>query len=102
MKSIQILAAAELDLVGGYRFYEFQAEGVGRYFLDTLYSEIESLCMSAGIHPRYFGEYHRLLSRRFPWAVYYTIEGDKVLIHAILDNRADPANARERFEVQDR
>ena len=102
MKSIQILASAELDLVRGYRFYEYQADGVGRYFLDTLYSEIESLGVNASVHPRFFGEYHRLLSRKFPWAIYYTVEAEKVLIHAILDNRSDPSSAQRRFEVQER
>tara|TARA_Y100001933_G_scaffold125215_1_gene125032 strand:- start:126 stop:434 length:309 start_codon:yes stop_codon:yes gene_type:complete len=102
VKSIQILASAELDLVKGYRFYEYQADGVGRYFLDTVYSEIESLGMNAGVHPRFFCEYHRLLSRKFPWAIYYTVEADRVLVHAILDNRSDPLSAQRRFKVQER
>ena len=51
MKSIQILGAAQRDLIRGYRSYERQASGVGRYFMDTLYSEIESLGINAGIHP---------------------------------------------------
>lgn len=44
---IQILASARADLVAGYWFYEGQASGVGRYFLDTLYSDIQSLTISA-------------------------------------------------------
>ena len=39
MKSIQILGVARHDLIQGYRFYEQQATGVGRYFLDTLNAE---------------------------------------------------------------
>lgn len=102
MKSIRILGAARRDLVHGFWFYEQQATGVGRYFLDTLYSEIESLGINAGIHPVKFGSYHRLLSRHFPWAVYYTVQSDKILIHAILDNRADPAATEQRLKVQER
>lgn len=40
---IKILASASQDLIEGYRFYESQAEGVGVYFLDSLYSDIDSL-----------------------------------------------------------
>ena len=76
MKAVRILPAARRDLVRGYRFYEKQAKGIGRYFLDTLYSEIDSISINAGMHPKHFGNYHRLLSRRFPWAVYYEIEKD--------------------------
>ena len=46
---IKILASASRDLVDGYRFYEMQAEGIGTYFLDSLYSDIDSLIVSAGI-----------------------------------------------------
>ena len=59
MKSIRILGAARRDLIQGYRFYEQQATGVGRYFLDMRYSEIESVGINAGIHPVKFGSYQR-------------------------------------------
>jgi hypothetical protein len=40
---IKILTSASQDLIDGYRFYEKQSEGLGSYFLDTLYSDIDSL-----------------------------------------------------------
>lgn len=97
MKSIRILSAARHDLVRGYHFYERQAPGVGRYFLDSLSSDIESLGLNAGMHPVAFGNYQRQLSQRFPWAIYYRVEDDLVLIYAILDNRADPRSTQQRL-----
>ena len=40
---IEILDAAEKDLLDGYDFYERQSKGLGDYFLDSLFSDIESL-----------------------------------------------------------
>ncbi|MGB5603461.1 MAG: type II toxin-antitoxin system RelE/ParE family toxin [Gammaproteobacteria bacterium] len=97
MKKVRILASASQDLVDGYRFYEKQAEGVGAYFLDSLYSDIDSLIIDAGIHPIYFGIYHRLLSKRFPFAVYYRIEGQIALVYAVLDCRRKPAWIRKKL-----
>jgi len=57
----------------GCRFYEGQVAGLGEYFLDSLYSDIDSLQFYAGIHALHSG-YHRLLSKRFPFAVYYRVE----------------------------
>ena len=37
---VQVLDEATADLADGYRFYERQAEGLGEYFLDTLWSDI--------------------------------------------------------------
>ncbi len=47
---IKILGTAEDDLEDGHRFYESQADGLGTYFLDTLYSDIDSLAYFAGMH----------------------------------------------------
>jgi len=49
--NVRILESARRDLREGYRFYEQQEEGVGDYFLDTLWAEIESLQVYGGIHP---------------------------------------------------
>ncbi len=63
---IKILNSANQDLIDGYCFYEKQVEGLGIYFLDTLYSDIDSLKIYAGIHSIRFEKYHCLLSKRFP------------------------------------
>lgn len=94
---IKILASAKQDLVAGYWFYEKQAEGLGAYFLDTLFSDIDSLAIYAGIHPKYFGKYHRLLSKRFPFAIYYRVKRDIVFVHAALDCRRSPAWIRKNL-----
>lgn len=68
---IQILDLAELDIQGGVVFYESQQVGIGHYFLNSIYSEIDSLVLFSGIHMRVFG-YFRQLCKRFPFAIYYT------------------------------
>ncbi len=93
---VRILAAAARDLVDGFHFYEHQAPGVGTYVLDSLYADIDSLIVNAGIHPVYFGHYHRLLWKHFPFAVYYRIAGAVATICAVLDCRRSPAWTRTR------
>ncbi len=67
---IKILKSANQDLIDGYYFYEKQTEGLGIYFMDTLFSDIDSLKIYSGIHSIHLERYHRLLSKRFPFAVY--------------------------------
>ncbi len=88
---LRILDVASQDLIEGYRFYEKQQVGLGAYFLDSLYSDIDSLLLYAGIHAVYFGQYHRALSRRFPFGIYYRVHDQEVLIYAVLDCRRNPA-----------
>ncbi len=73
----------------GREFYEKQGEGLGAYFEDSLAADIDSLSLFAGIHSVVLG-YHRMLSAKFPYAVYYEIVGEQVRIRAVLDCRRDP------------
>ena len=93
---IRILDPAIEDLAAGYKFYESQAASVGDYFLDCLYSDIDSLVLYAGIHRKKFG-FHWMLSKRFPYAIYYVVDDDLAIIHAVLDCRQDPAKIAERM-----
>lgn len=93
---IRILRGAEEDLADGHRFYEESEPGVGDYFLDTLFVEIESLKSLAGIHRLVFGRY-RMLSKVFPYGIFYTLRDDVVEIRAVLDLRRDPGWIHRRM-----
>lgn len=93
---IRILSAAEMDPEEGYRFYESQSPGLGAYFLASLYSDIDSLAYFGGIHQVVFG-YNRMLSKRFPFAVYYRIIDKVVVVFAVLDCRRNPTWIRGRL-----
>lgn len=62
---IRLLTSASRDLAAGWRFYNRQGEGLGDYFLDSLFADIDSLALYAGVHQKVFG-FHRLLAKRFP------------------------------------
>ncbi len=94
---VEILDQAAEDLIEGYHFYEDQQKGLGSYFLNSLYADIESLKLYGGIHRQAYKAYHRLLSKRFPFAVFYTVRDETVLVRAVLDCRRDPAWIRERL-----
>ena len=93
---IEILDSAEKDLLDGFEFYERQSKGLGDYFLDSLFSDIASLYLYAGIHALHFG-YYRLLSKRFPFAIYYRLQKDIIRVYAVLDCRRKPALIRNRL-----
>jgi hypothetical protein len=45
---VRILSSALDDLAIGREFYERQAEGIGDYFFDSLFSDIDSLSLFGG------------------------------------------------------
>lgn len=94
---IKLSSTAEEQLTAGYAFYERQSEGLGNYFLDSLMADIESLRIHAGVHALFFGGFHRLLAKRFPYSVYYRVEEGFVMIYAVLDNRRNPEWIRNKL-----
>ena len=90
---LRILPSA-LDLDLGRLFYAQHAESLGAYFLDSLFDDIDGLALSAGIHIQIWG-FHRVLSRRFPSAIYYKIEGDVCIVWRVLDCRRRPSRLRQ-------
>ncbi|MGZ8137155.1 MAG: type II toxin-antitoxin system RelE/ParE family toxin [Methylococcaceae bacterium] len=91
---IQILRSAMEDLATARRFYDRQEAGVGDYFFDSLFAEIDSLALYAGIHSVHFG-FYRLLAKRFPYAVYYKMNEGKALVYRVLDCRRSPNRLRK-------
>jgi hypothetical protein len=86
---IKISDSAYRDIESGQLFYERQEEGLGIYFQDSLFSDIDSLLFYAGIHLIQYGK-HRLLSKKFPYAIYYQIENGLIVVSAVLDCRRNP------------
>ncbi len=93
---LEILSEAAEDLLNGYHFYERQALNLGSYFLDSLYSDIDSLLVYAGVHRIVYGK-HRSLSKRFPYAIYYSVEAETIRVHAVLDCRRNPSWIRSHL-----
>jgi plasmid stabilization system protein ParE len=95
---LRILDSALEDLDRARLFYERQGEGLGAYFLDSLFGEIDSLVLYGGIHRKVFG-FHRLLARRFPYGVYYRVEdAGVVVVWRVLDLRRSPSAIRKELE----
>jgi hypothetical protein len=87
---LRILPSAIQDLHRGQEFYARQSDTLGEYFLDSLFSDIDSLELYAGVHAKVFG-YYRLLAKRFPFAVYYKVDDEVCIVWRVLDCRQNPA-----------
>jgi len=86
---LRMLPPALEDLEEAGQFYENSQKELGQRFMTELIGEIDSLRYRAGIHRVCLG-YHRLLVHRFPFAVFYKIISEEVIVFRVLDCRCDP------------
>ncbi len=96
LKDVVVLKEVVDDLNDGKAFYEQNESNLGEYFWDSLLADIESLAIYAGVHVREYGLY-RMLSKRFPYAVYYEIADQTVYVIAVLPMRRDPVWIESRL-----
>ncbi|MDX8399558.1 MAG: type II toxin-antitoxin system RelE/ParE family toxin [Gallionellaceae bacterium] len=93
---IEILSIAMSDIQSGQHFYEQPQEGLGIYFLDSLFSDIDSAVR------RYLSAiftYFRALSKRFPYAIYYRVNGQAIQVWRVLDCRQKPSRIRSALRA---
>jgi plasmid stabilization system protein ParE len=96
--NLEILELAENDLIEGFHFYENQGAGLGDYFLDHLYSDIDLLKAFGGIHRKAHKNFYRALSKRFPFAIYYSLQLDTVIVRSVVDCRRSTAWIRTHLK----
>jgi plasmid stabilization system protein ParE len=99
---VRILEPAKADLINGFHFYEDQEPGAGRYFLNNLYSDIEGLATTYGIHRQPFGDFHRAISKKFPYAIFYSVREYEIWVEAVIDCRKNPSWIRSKIRKLER
>ncbi len=94
--NVRISDEAERDLSDGVAFYCRNGIAVGDYFRNSLIADLRSLSVLGGVHSKRLG-YHCMAAKRFPFAVYYTCDGETVDVIAVLDERRDPDWIQQRL-----
>ena len=87
--SVTIRPRAETDLRDAFQWYEAQRPGLGEEFLTEVKRAVSFLEEQPDRRPLYYREFRRLLTRRFPYKLFYRIDGDRVIVFRILHAKRD-------------
>lgn len=78
------------------RWYEERRVGLGARFV----SEIDHVVALAAEGPRRFpivhGDIHCIHARRFPYSVFFRVEGERIVVLAVFHVRRDPTIWQQR------
>ena len=86
---------AVADIREGYAFYARQDVRVAEHFIETVSSKLRLLETIGGVYVRVHHCF-RMLAFPFPFAIYYTICSDTVVVRAVLDCRRSPQSHTDR------
>ncbi len=87
---------AEADALEAYRWYNEQLPGLGEQFLAEVDHALEAIRANPEAHRKLHREFRRVLTRRFPYAVFYAVRADRIVVFAILHTARDPRLWKKR------
>lgn len=93
---LRLRAEAERDLADAALWYEEQCPGLGHQFLDealAVFSSISKMPLSCQIVRR---NTRRALVHRFPFGIYYRVEGDTIVVVAVMHGSRNPRRWKSR------
>jgi plasmid stabilization system protein ParE len=89
-------APVDLDVEAALEWYENERPGLGLDFLDELRATYDRIAAGPLKYQELRGGIHRTLLRRFPYAVYFAVEQNVVVVTAVLHASRDPAEWQRR------
>jgi toxin ParE1/3/4 len=95
--SVSIRPEAEVDLAEAYQWYEERRAGLGDQFLLS----VEAILDAIQRHPESFPVVHkqvrRALLRRFPYAAFYAVGDEEIVVLAFFHASRDPKRWQDRI-----
>lgn len=79
-RRLRFLPDVEQDLFGAHGWYEEQSHGLGSDFLRVFYAKVAEVGRNPALYAKMHGEFRRCLLSRFPYAMYYRVEDDAVIV----------------------
>jgi hypothetical protein len=98
--NIRFLPEVEEDLFAGFSWYEDKARGLGEEFLRIFYASSNYLTRNALIYKKVYGDFCRLLLRRFPYAIYFLIDNNEVIILGLFHCARDPRTIKNKLSTR--
>jgi toxin ParE1/3/4 len=86
----------DVDVAATHQWYENEQPGLGLSFLDELRASYERIVAGPLQYQELRSGIRRALLRRFPYAVYFAVEGELIVVLAVLHAGRDPAQWQRR------
>ncbi len=94
---VAVRRLAELEANQAVLWYEERQAGLGREFLDEFRAALRKIAARPLSFPVDYRDARRALLRRFPYKVYFVIQGSGVVVIGVLHSRQSTARLRGRL-----
>jgi len=96
MHTLKKLPAIEVDVAEAAEWYETQRPGLGQRFVHAIQSVDKVLLSNPLRYSVRFADIRRLNLMVFPYAIFFFLHNDEIVVLAVLHNRRDTRSILER------
>ena len=87
---------AKLDLQRAVRWYEAQQPGLGREFMVQADAVLDRVSGNPVQYQVIYRDVRRAILRKFPYGVFYRIDGTDIVVFAVVHLHRDPSSWQTR------
>ena len=95
---LKLLSAAKTDMASAIGYYNAQEPGLGADFATEVRKTIERILQFPNAWTALSNRVRRCQVNRFPYAVFYSLKNDIVVVIAVLHNHREPRTWQTRGE----
>jgi plasmid stabilization system protein ParE len=90
-RTLVLRRVAQREIDDAADWYERQRVGLGEQFIEEVNRMFGVLLATPELYPVVHGDIRQALLHRFPYAVYYLVEPDRVIVVGVVHTARDPA-----------
>ena len=94
---VRFLSPANIELDEAVKYYDHQLPGLGFRFFQELDATIQRIRFMPEAWTKIGDRTRRCILKGFPYALFYTVEKDDILITAVANLHRDPEHYRDRI-----
>lgn len=92
---------AQLELNESVAWYENKRAGLGREFRIEIDKHLRRIASQPQQFRQIREQVRRVVLQRFPYSIYFLLEGDRIIVLAVFHARRGPQHLERRFLSQD-
>ncbi len=90
IRRLEFRPEASADVAGAFSYYQAQRPGLGWLFFEELHRTTDFIEAFPESCPIVHADLRRALVHRFPYAVYYQLSDELLVVRAVLNTRQNP------------
>jgi plasmid stabilization system protein ParE len=94
MTRLRALPEVSDDIAEAVNWYRRERSDLGSEFIETVYRYLEEILATPLTRRLVYKDYRRGFMQRFPYAIYYRVEKDEIIVALVFHTARNPAMIR--------